>query len=281
MIIKSDIDSNNMYMDIANICEAYTLFYDKNPDFNNTENYERLTTEIQVMVYLLECCSKIELNIHKFLTNFEHIGLYGCIGSRPISAKLQELIEFLKDNPEYVINDMCTLDEDKKRSIKRIGRLVCIKISKLPNPKLQLEHLEYIAHHYFVEYYYQPKFHDIDKVSEIYERGSFEQMLYELELENEKELPIDTADFDSLPIFMTDDCISTKPKIDNYIAHPEVYRYMLENEKIRKKICYVGPDPFIKYILYDPNPIKWDDEYKQLEAEEAAYTRDKSIQNRI
>lgn len=133
------------YIDVANICEAYRLFYDKSPAFHDKKDQIRIKAEFQTMVYLIEYGLEIVLRERKYPTYY----FYDRIDRFNVQSKeLEETINYIMEleNPnEYVYKYKSTLNEDKKRLIKRYGRLFCIKFG---NPA-SIEDLLFALRHYY------------------------------------------------------------------------------------------------------------------------------------
>lgn len=260
--------SENWYINVANVYEAYSLFFDRNPDFcvKYWKDQERIKVEFQTMTYLIEYGLEIVLGDGKYPTYQFNDSLYN---STLESKTLKETIDFIlsaKNPDEYIRKDMCTLDEQKKQLIKRYGRLFCIKVG---NPS-SIETLSWMLNHYHTvhtdagiseysimreEECYKSK----GTLQTILESTNFEQYVF------------------SHSSYMPD--ISSKYFLNEYFIETNGFvgdkdrDTMSYYEYLKKANCYrnnaIGlADPFIHYVKNTPAfDVNWDEARKQLTEE--------------
>ncbi len=259
------------YKDVANIYEAYSLFYDRNPNFGVRywEDQERIKVEFQTMVYLIEYGLEIVLGDGEYPTYQFNDRLND---STPQSKRLEETIDFLissKNPEEYIKRNMCTLDDAKKELIKRYGRLFCIKVG---NPS-SIDILSWMARHYYLAHTAVGiSKYSVMREEERYKfKGSLQTLAESISSEqctfshsfSEIEFP-GTGD-----TFLDDYCSETNGFIgDGDRESLPSYEYLKKANHYRMNAIGLA-DPFIHYLKnVPPFNVNWDKACKQLAKEE-------------
>lgn len=241
--------SKEWYKNVANICQAYHLFYNKELDLSaHWKNKERIEVEFQVMVYLIEYGLEIVLGNGPYPTYSFSFKLND---SMPRSKLLKETTDYIIEHPEEIKKDMCTLDEDKKDIIKRNGRLFCIKMG---NPS-KLEDLGWMA-----KYYY-----NIHKSTGI---SRYHIMQIKESIQLLKDFTGENHIYNSNHI--PNGCYSeTNGFVGDEDREPlSLYQYLEEANRYRKVATGLA-DPFIHYAVNIPVfIINWDEAREQLKTEE-------------
>ena len=260
--------SEKWYRDVANIYEAYNLFYDRSPDFcaKYRDDQERIKIEFQTMAYLIEYGLEIVLGEEKYPT---YSFCDTLCNPDPKSKKLMETVDFLmsiKNPNEYIKKDMCTLDEQKKILIKRYGRLFCIKVGN-PSSIQKLSSMlrtYYIAH----EDVGISRYSIMRKKEDYLSKGSLQTLLETYGLEQKS--VFSTIENPDKHFLNEDDyCIKTNGFIgsEDWEIVPS-YEYLTNVRTYRMNAIGLG-DPFIHYVKnFLTFDIKWDREWKQLAKEE-------------
>lgn len=256
--------SEKWHKDVANIYKAYNLFYDRIPDFYDKgfKNQKRIKVEFQAMVYLIEYGLEIALGEGKYPTyQFE----YDVYDAMPSSNLLEETIDYITKHPEKIIENLCTLDDGKKKLIKKYGRLLCIKIG---NPS-SIDTLKWIARYYHTahEDVGISKYSVMRAENEYMPKGSLQTFIESLESEpcsfSHSNFGID------INLSKNEYFIETNGFIgdgDNEIFPS--YEYLKKADTYRT-IAIGLSDPFIHYAkMISVYNITWDKEYEQLAEEE-------------